>query len=59
MDDSENRTERKEQVHPVAAATADTRQPYEAPKLVKKRSVARATLLTAMGPMANGLTMTG
>ena len=59
MDDSENRTERKEHAHPVAAATEDARKPYEAPKLVKKRSVARATLLTAMGPMASGLTMTG
>lgn len=59
MEDSENRTERKEQAHPVAAATEDTRKPYEAPRLVKKRSVARATLVTAMGPMASGLTMTG
>ena len=59
MEDSENRTERQEQAHPVAPATEDTRRPYEAPRLLKKRSVARATLVTAMGPMASGLTMTG
>lgn len=59
MEDSENRTERKERTHPVADATEDTRKPYEAPRLVKKRSVARATLLTAMGPSMSGLTMMG
>ena len=60
MDDSENRTERKEQAHPIAAvATEDTRKPYEAPRLMKKRSVAQATLLTAMGPTMSGLTMMG
>ena len=59
MEDSENRTERQEQAHPGAAATGDTRKPYEAPRLVKKRSVAQATLLTAMGPTTSGLTMMG
>lgn len=59
MEDSENRTERTEQAHPVPSATEDPRRPYEAPRLLKKRSVARATLVTAMGPMASGLTMTG
>lgn len=59
MEDSENRTERQEQAHPVAAATEDTRKPYEAPRLMKKRSVAQATLLTAMGPASSGLTMMG
>lgn len=59
MEDSENRTPRQEPAHPVAAATEDLRKPYEAPRLLKKRSVARATLVTAMGPMASGLTMTG
>ncbi|MEP7119910.1 MAG: hypothetical protein ABJE95_03325 [Byssovorax sp.] len=59
MEDSENRTDRKEQALPVAAASEDLRKPYEAPRLVKKRSVSRATLVTAMGPMASGLTMTG
>lgn len=37
----------------------DTRKPYEAPRLLKKRSVARATLFTAMGVMASGLTTMG
>ena len=59
MEDSENRTERKEHAHPVAPVSEDARKPYEAPRLVKKRSVSRATLVTAMGPMASGLTMTG
>jgi len=59
MEDSENRTDRKEQAHPIAAASEDLRKPYEAPRLVKKRSVARATLVTAMGPTMSGLTMTG
>jgi hypothetical protein len=35
------------------------RRPYEAPRLVKKRSVARATLFTAMGPTMSGLTTMG
>lgn len=59
MEDSENRTEKNEHAHPVAAVSEDARKPYEAPRLVKKRSVSRATLVTAMGPMASGLTMTG
>jgi hypothetical protein len=59
MEDSENRTDRKEQAHPVVAASEDPRLPYEAPRLVKKRSVSRATLVTAMGPTMSGLTMTG
>ena len=56
MENSENRTE---QAQPAAAATADTRKPYEAPRLVKKRSVAQATLLTVMGQSMSGLTMSG
>jgi hypothetical protein len=59
MEDSENRIDGQEQAHPVVAAGEDRRLPYEAPRLVKKRSVSRATLVTAMGPMASGLTMTG
>ena len=59
MEDSENRIDPQEPAHPDAASSEDTRKAYEAPRLVKKRSVSRATLLTAMGPMASGLTMTG
>ena len=58
MEDSENRIDPQEHAHPVVASE-DARKPYEAPRLVKKRSVARATLLTAMGPTMSGLTMTG
>lgn len=45
----------------AAAATSeiDERLPYEPPKLAKKRSIARATLFTAMGPAMTGLTMQG
>jgi len=37
----------------------DPRRPYEPPRLAKKRSVARATLFTAMGPAMTGLTFMG
>ena len=37
----------------------DPRKPYEPPRLLKKRSVARATLFTAMGPAMSGLTTMG
>jgi hypothetical protein len=43
----------------AASTPADMRKPYEAPRLLKKRSVARATLFTAMGVMASGLTTMG
>ena len=48
----------KEAAGPGVSA-ADGRMPYEAPKIVKKRSVARATLFTATGPTMTGLTMMG
>lgn len=48
---------------PVAAETTteveDPRLPYEAPRLLKKRSVARATLFTAMGPTTMAITTMG
>ncbi|MDI1447282.1 hypothetical protein [Polyangium sp. 6x1] len=37
----------------------DTRKPYEPPRLTKKRSVARATLFTPMGPAMTGTTFMG
>ncbi|MFT3775553.1 MAG: hypothetical protein QM820_60165 [Minicystis sp.] len=43
----------------AAPAAEDPRKPYEAPRLLKKRSVARATLFTAMGPTTNAITMMG
>jgi len=48
--------------HDAAPAAEDPRKPYEAPRLLKKRSVARATLFTAvgaMGPNSMTFTMTG
>lgn len=47
--------------HEDAAATApaDPRKPYEPPRVLKKRSVARATLFTAMGPTSMALTAMG
>jgi hypothetical protein len=42
-----------------AVTAEDARKPYEPPRLLKKRSVARATLFTAMGVMASGLTTMG
>jgi hypothetical protein len=41
------------------AAAEDTRKPYEPPRLLKKRSVARATLFTVMGPAMTGITFMG
>lgn len=40
-------------------AADDARKPYEPPRLVKKRSVARATLYTVMGPSMTGITFMG
>jgi len=37
----------------------DARAPYEPPRITKKRSVARATLYTVMGPAMTGLTFMG
>lgn len=37
----------------------DARKPYEPPRLLKKRSLARATLFTAHGPTTNAITMMG
>ena len=42
-----------------AGAREDARRPYEPPRLLKKRSVARATLFTARGVMMSGLTTSG
>lgn len=47
---------RQEAAMPI---TDDARKPYEAPRLLKKRSVARATLFTAKGVMSSGLTTMG
>jgi len=38
---------------------ADTRKPYEPPRIVKRRSVVNATLFSAMGPTSSAQTMVG
>lgn len=48
----------------AAARTAiapieDARKPYEAPRIVKRRSVIHATLFSPMGPTSSANTMTG
>jgi len=40
-------------------ATEDLRKPYEAPRVIKKRTVARATLFSVMGPAMTGITAMG
>lgn len=59
MSETDKRAERDEAANLRANAAEDQRKPYEAPKLVKKRSVAQATLFTAMGPSSVALTMMG
>lgn len=57
MADIDNRPTEQDQAE--RAEIEDSRLPYEPPRLLKKRSVARATLFTAMGVTMSGLTMTG
>ncbi len=59
MKDMHDRPDHNAQLEPAAPPPEDTRKPYEPPRLLKKRSVARATLFTAMGVMASGLTVMG
>jgi hypothetical protein len=40
---------------PKAVATLGARAPYEAPRITKKRSVARVTLLSGMGAAGMGV----
>lgn len=59
MAEMNDRTTEQDHEDASSAAPADPRKPYEPPRLLKKRSVARATLFTAMGVTMSGLTMTG
>jgi hypothetical protein len=59
MSESREQSEQSEQRAGQGDAGEDGRLPYEPPRLTKKRSVARATLFTAMGPTMTGLTMMG
>lgn len=42
-----------------ANSAQDSRRPYEPPRILKRRSLERATMLTAMGPMATAITVMG
>ncbi len=44
---------------PDEEPSATALPPYEPPRVVKKRSVARATLATGTGPLAGGLMAQG
>ncbi len=44
---------------PVPTTSSDTRRPYEAPKVLRRRSVQRATLFSGGGVSATGLTSSG
>jgi hypothetical protein len=59
MADTTNRAPEQSSEVTSTPAVEDPRKPYEPPRLLKKRSVARATLFTVMGPTMSGLTMTG
>lgn len=59
MADTTHRPIEEDTQRAPSSAQEDTREPYEPPRLLKKRSVARATLFTSMGPTMSGLTMTG
>lgn len=61
MANLENRTDAVESTEgeEQLAAAEDTRKPYEPPRLMKKRSVARATLFTVMGTTMTGITLMG
>ncbi len=59
MADTTQRPTEQDTQSASSSALEDTREPYEPPRLLKKRSVARATLFTSMGPTMSGLTMTG
>jgi hypothetical protein len=61
MADTREKAERQDEARTDAQARAagdDRRKPYEAPKVLKKRSVARATLFTSPAKKP-GVSMTG
>lgn len=61
MADTREKPEREDDTREDARAVEDPRKPYEPPRLLKKRSVARATLhsTTSGGRGAPGVTMMG
>lgn len=60
MSDVYEKGERAENADAEGMASGeDARLPYEPPRLTKKRAVAKATLLTAVGSTMTGLTMMG
>lgn len=59
MMDQSDRPATDVEPNPTTEVKDDGRKPYEAPRLLKKRSVAQATLFTAKGPVSTGLTTMG
>lgn len=58
-DMNENRPLPQDPETPKATPAEDARKPYEAPRLLKKRSIARATLFTAPATKTSMLTTSG
>jgi len=59
MADIQDKSAELEDTQTKGDEAADPRKPYEPPRLTKKRSVARATLFTPMGPAMTGATFMG
>ena len=59
MADTDDRARSEEESEPMQRTADDPRKPYEAPQILKKRSVHRATLFTTMGISAMSLTAMG
>lgn len=59
MADTREKPEREDDTREDARAVEDPRKPYEPPRLLKKRSVARATLTSDPQRHAPGVTMMG
>lgn len=59
MADTDDRIRREEETEPPEYPADDPRKPYEAPRILKKRSVNRSILFTTMTTSAMGLTAMG
>jgi hypothetical protein len=59
MADTDERVRREEDAELPEGPADDQRKPYEAPRILKKRSVSRSTLFTTMTISAMGLTAMG
>lgn len=59
MADTDDRIRREEETGPSEYPADDPRKPYEAPQILKKRSVNRSILFTTMTTSTMGLTAMG